>query len=272
MAIRIASKQSFSYSPEQDNPLELIAKGITSADGDAGGTTVVDTLGAADGAADEHNGRWLVITNGVCQGQWKRIVDDDGTGTLTLEGNGFSAQIVSNTMYAIVAACDAIIVVDASGAATDIVDAVRDEADDYWIGYWITPLTGARKGETRQVSDFTGGTGTFVVGAFSGALAAGDVCLVRRFLEVANLNVAFAEPLMPRPSGRVDLSRGDGTVGARSGTVSFDVQLTGSGSYPLAAAFFTWVFFRESHLNLQTMAGAVLIYAGIIVVALGNRG
>jgi drug/metabolite transporter (DMT)-like permease len=41
--------------------------------------------------------------------------------------------------------------------------------------------------------------------------------------------------------------------------------------YPLAAAFFTWVFFRESHLNLQTMAGAVLIYAGIIVVALGNR-
>lgn len=43
-------------------------------------------------------------------------------------------------------------------------------------------------------------------------------------------------------------------------------------SYPLAAAFFTWLFFRESTLNLQTALGAVLIYAGIIVVALGNRG
>lgn len=42
--------------------------------------------------------------------------------------------------------------------------------------------------------------------------------------------------------------------------------------YPLAAAFFTWLFFRESHLNLQTALGAALIYAGIIVVALGNRG
>lgn len=43
-------------------------------------------------------------------------------------------------------------------------------------------------------------------------------------------------------------------------------------SYPLAAAFFTWLFFRESHLNVQTAIGAALIYAGIIVVALGNRG
>lgn len=43
-------------------------------------------------------------------------------------------------------------------------------------------------------------------------------------------------------------------------------------SYPLGAAFFTWLFFRESHLNLQTAIGAALIYSGIIVVALGNRG
>jgi drug/metabolite transporter (DMT)-like permease len=43
-------------------------------------------------------------------------------------------------------------------------------------------------------------------------------------------------------------------------------------SYPLGAAFFAWLFFRESHLNLQTAIGAALIYSGIIVVALGNRG
>ncbi len=43
-------------------------------------------------------------------------------------------------------------------------------------------------------------------------------------------------------------------------------------SYPLAAAFFAWLFFRESHLNLQSAIGAALIYSGIIVVALGNRG
>lgn len=43
-------------------------------------------------------------------------------------------------------------------------------------------------------------------------------------------------------------------------------------SYPLSAAFFAWLFFRESHLNVQTGIGAALIYAGIIVVAMGNRG
>jgi uncharacterized membrane protein len=57
-------------------------------------------------------------------------------------------------------------------------------------------------------------------------------------------------------------------IGAKNAPVASLIEI----SYPLAAAFFTWAFFRESHLNLQTMAGAVLIYAGIIVVALGNRG
>jgi drug/metabolite transporter (DMT)-like permease len=57
-------------------------------------------------------------------------------------------------------------------------------------------------------------------------------------------------------------------IGEKNATVASLIEI----SYPLAAAFFTWVFFRESHLNLQTMAGAVLIYAGIMVVALGNRG
>ena len=57
-------------------------------------------------------------------------------------------------------------------------------------------------------------------------------------------------------------------IGEKNAPVASLIEI----SYPLAAAFFTWLFFRESHLNLQTMIGAALIYTGIIVVALGNRG
>ena len=57
-------------------------------------------------------------------------------------------------------------------------------------------------------------------------------------------------------------------IGEKTAPVASLIEI----SDPLAAAFFTWLFFRESHLNLQTMIGAALIYTGIIVVALGNRG
>lgn len=57
-------------------------------------------------------------------------------------------------------------------------------------------------------------------------------------------------------------------IGEKNAPVAALIEI----SYPLAAAFFTWLFFRESHLNLQTAIGAALIYSGIIVVALGNRG
>ena len=57
-------------------------------------------------------------------------------------------------------------------------------------------------------------------------------------------------------------------IGEKNAPVAALIEI----SYPLTAAFFAWLFFRESHLNLQTLIGAVLIYAGIIVVALGNRG
>lgn len=56
-------------------------------------------------------------------------------------------------------------------------------------------------------------------------------------------------------------------IGEKNAPVASLIEI----SYPLAAAFFTWLFFRESHLNLQTMVGAALIYTGIVVVALGNR-
>ena len=57
-------------------------------------------------------------------------------------------------------------------------------------------------------------------------------------------------------------------IGEKNAPVAALIEI----SYPLAAAFFTWLFFRESHVNVQTFIGAALIYAGIIVVALGNRG
>lgn len=55
-------------------------------------------------------------------------------------------------------------------------------------------------------------------------------------------------------------------VAARNAPVTALVEI----SYPLPTAFFCWLFFRESHLNWQIAAGAVLIYAGILVVMAGS--
>lgn len=56
-------------------------------------------------------------------------------------------------------------------------------------------------------------------------------------------------------------------IGAKNAPVAALIEI----SYPLFAAFFCWLFFRDSHLNWQTAGGAVLIFAGVIVVGLSNR-
>ena len=50
-----------------------------------------------------------------------------------------------------------------SASTTTIVDATRDEADDYFNGWKITIIAGTGRGSYALVADYTGSTGTFTV-------------------------------------------------------------------------------------------------------------
>lgn len=238
VAARIFTQQLVGYVPHTSvsgDTWQLTKRGTTTSAGAAGGTTLIDT-GGDSGGADTYNGRyWVKVTSGTNTGLWKRIVDDNGTGTLTLENNGFPNQVGSGVDYEIWLSPEPVVVVDSSGGETDMVDAVRSEADvnsaAFWLDYYAVPITGNRRGKIAKITDFTPGTGTFVLASgLGGALAAGDVVLLRKFVEASNLSLSLSEDYFPRAQNRINLSRGDGVVGPRGGTVSFNTQIVGSGT------------------------------------------
>ena len=216
---------------------QRLGYGTTTSNGAADGTTIIDADGTANsGSADTYNGRyWVELLSGSYIHEWKRVVDDDGAGTLTLEGVGFSGQVVSGVEYALWEMPESnIAVVDSSGDETDMVDARRDEDSDFWIGYWAVPITGNRKGRIAQVTDFTTGTGTFVLASgLGGALAAGDVVMLVRPLEVGEFQPGFSTEFLSRLTNRSNFSKGDGVIGAKGpGPLNFTTDVYGSGSLP----------------------------------------
>lgn len=231
---RIFGQQQLGYVPHTSTSGEtwqLVQKCTATSNGAAGGTTVIDTNSDSSGT-DAYNGRyWIEMTSGTQQGEWARIVDDDGAGTYTLENNGFDAQIDSGDEFSIWLSPEPVVVIDSSSGETNAVDAVRAEADDFWIDYYLVPITGTHRGKIAQITDSTSSSGTFVLAAsFGSALAAGDVCLLRKFIEVEGVSFSGEEPYIARPQNRVNFSRGDGTRGAKGGTVSFNTHIYASGS------------------------------------------
>ncbi len=240
---RIWSQQQLGYVPHTSVSGEtwsLVGRGTTTGAGGAGGTTLVDASGVADsGAADTYNGRyWIRILSGTNQGAWKRVVDDDGAGTLTLENNGFDNQVASGVQYELWLSPEPVLVIDSSLGETNAVDAVRAEADDFWNDYYLVPITGYRRGRIAKITDFASATGTFTLAASSGglglggALAAGDVCLIRRFVDFTGLQDGLTEGYERRPGNRVNFAIGDGVVLPRGGTFGFTTQIRGSGTQP----------------------------------------
>jgi drug/metabolite transporter (DMT)-like permease len=57
------------------------------------------------------------------------------------------------------------------------------------------------------------------------------------------------------------------SIGAKNATLASLIEVT----YPLFTAFFTWALFRQTTLNAATVIGGLLIFAGVLVVARGNR-
>jgi uncharacterized membrane protein len=57
------------------------------------------------------------------------------------------------------------------------------------------------------------------------------------------------------------------SIEAKNATLSSLIEVT----YPLFTAFFAWILFRQSTINLATLIGAALIFVGVLIVARGNR-
>lgn len=284
---RVWAKQELRYCPHTSVSGEVgyrVKGGTCTGDGAADGTTIVDTNGDS-GGADTYNGRYCVkILSGACKGQVKRVTDDSGAGTLTFEAGGFTAQIVSGVEYEIRTLPDPCVVVDSSSGETNMVDAVRTEADTggvaFWKGYYACPITGTYKGKVSLITGCVAGTGTFTLAAgFGGALAAGDVVLLRKFVEVANLALPDGPPYHDHPMIHSSFSRGTGTVGARGGTLAFGTQVTGSNSLAAADAganpsvlsgLFQAAGLEETVLKSVTVDGTNAS-ASAVVIATGDR-
>lgn len=242
IAARVTRNQQMAYCPTTDvtgDTWQLTKRGTTTGAGTV--TSLVDT-GGDSGGADTYNGRyWIRMTSGAASKRWARIVDDDGSGTLTLESPGLPAAPGSGSDYEIWSSPDPVVVVDSSSGETDMVDAVRaDEANDFWNGYYACPITGNHRGKIAQITDFVKSTGTFTLASsFGSALAAGDVVLLRKFIEVGDVSDGTTNDYYARPSYRLDGSRGDGSVGARGGTVGFSTQIYGSGTAAAAGSIAT---------------------------------
>lgn len=57
------------------------------------------------------------------------------------------------------------------------------------------------------------------------------------------------------------------SIGAKNATVASLIEV----SYPLFTAFFAWALFRQNTINAATLFGALMIIAGVVIVARGNR-
>lgn len=237
-AARLWQQQQLGYVPHTSVDGEewnLKAYATATSNGAADGTTVVATQFSGN-SADDFNGRyWIEMLSGDAKGEMARIVDDDGSGTMTLEDTGFSAQVDSGDTFAVWVSPEPVIVVDGGTlSTTQFNDDYRDEDDEFWTDYYAVPITGNNRGDIKKITAFdkTGGAseGLFTTEAWPQAMAAGDVILIRRFLEVAPPSPSLTEPYIPRPGQRVSFERGDGTRGPKGGTFPFTSQIYGSGA------------------------------------------
>lgn len=235
VAARLTRQEIIAISPQVSQSGETwqcTSSGIASSNGAADGTTVIDA--SLSHATDLWNGRyWIEMTSGTYKGQMARIVDDNGSGTFTLEGDGFPGQIDSGDTFRVWLSPEACVVVDSSSGETNMVDAIRsgsDEPDSFWNDYYAVPITGTHRGKIAKVTGFTNSTGTFVLeSSFGSALSAGDVVLLVRFIE-AEVSMSLSHGHAERRSARVKFARGKGVPLGKGGTVSVTTDLLGSGT------------------------------------------
>ncbi len=57
------------------------------------------------------------------------------------------------------------------------------------------------------------------------------------------------------------------SIQAKNATVASLIEVT----YPFFTALFAWLLFRQNTLNFATIVGGLLILAGVVIIARGNR-
>jgi hypothetical protein len=279
LSVRVANQVAFGYVPHttvSGENWQLIAKGATA---DTSKTAVSDAA-ITSGGADAYNGKYYIrFTSGVNKGEWSRIVDDDGSGAYTVQG--FSTTTSAGDTFEIWKSPEPVVVAEGTPSTTTFSDDTRDEDDNFWVDYYAVPITGNLVGEIQKISAFdkTGGAseGLFTVAsAFSQAPAAGDVILLRRFLEVGNVSNGCTFAYEPRRMNRVRFGRGDGQLTVKSGTFGFSTDLYASGatvsagtnakasplSGLLTACGFEETIDSSSNINSSSTAGAVKLDSG----------
>ena len=278
IAARIWKHQQFGYVPHTSvsgDTWTLQQRGTTTGAGAAGGTTLVDTNGDS-GLLDGFNGRyWVRCVSGDNEGLWKRVVDDTGIGTLTLEGNGFPNQVLSGVDYEVWKSPEPVVVIDTSSGETNAYDAIRTEAQDYWVGFYLVPITGTHRGKIARITANLSGTFTLEA-SFGSALAGGDVCLLRRFLEVSDVADGLTHDFAETPSYRLNGDIGDGRVLNQGGTFGYSTEVYGSDnpsadgvaaprnplSHMLQAAGFDEVLNASSETDAGSAVNALECVAG----------
>jgi len=236
---RASNQQQLRYVPHTSvsgETWQLIKPGVATSNGAAGGTTVIDTGGDSSGA-DAYNGQyWVEMTSGTAKGAWKRVIDDDGAGTLTLENNGFDVQIDSGDEYKIWKSPEPVLTVTISDSTTSWTAAARTEPTDFWVGYEAIHIangagSGPSRGEIQTINASTAGGVITVDSAFTNAPQVGDVLLIGKFVEFGGASPGLENPMIPRPGNRINFGMGDGVVGAKGGTFAFNTQVRPSGAH-----------------------------------------
>lgn len=233
IAARVWKHQQFGFvphTPVSGDTWTLQVRGVTTSAGASDGTTILDANTDSGGTKPFMGRCWVRILSGVNEGLWKRVVVDTGLGLLTLEGDGFPHQVVGSVSYEVWTSPEPTVVIDSSSGETNAVDAIRAEADDYWVGFYLVPITGTHRGKLARITASTSGGVFTLASAFGSALAADDVCLLRRFFEVSDVSDGLEQPFAETPSYRLDGAIGDGRIVAKAGTFGYSTEVYGSGT------------------------------------------
>ena len=129
-------------------------------------------------------------TPGVAPEMEMRDINAYASDTGTFVTEAFSATvklndlvlIVSNAMASMISAYG---IADAASGASNVRDAARTEADNWWNGQQVMMLSGLARGQVRPIYDFTTGVDLLVSPAFDAVPAAGDVyAIIPRYTEI----------------------------------------------------------------------------------------
>jgi len=261
---RITQNQALYYAVQEhsqnEDTWQHILTSVTTSNGLVNGSTMIDA-DRVSGGANTWNGRyWVRIKSGNNKGLWRRIVDDFGSANLYLEGYedsvGLPSQVVSGTEYELWKSPEPVVVITSATNATQFADTERNEANDFWEGYYLVAISGALRGEKAQVTGFTSASGEFIVGSgLSGTPSVGDVFLICRYIDVTSINNGLTQAFNARPMNRLDGSKGDGSIGVKSGTFGFDVPALG-----------VW---RNGSSTVGSILGGLLTACGFEEVASG---